>query len=329
MEIFCDACKTLFTPLQDERIKCPNCAMNNERNEISSEARECAMRIGMVLVNALHNEVPVSNEETSPFIQEAINKATLGLSEKLKCTNREHLLRDALIEFVRCEQKFGHGGQHSDSECVDCKRVRKAQNALSRGFLCDLKFSMEEELTRLREENTILKAADYEALNSSNNEEITQLRADCAVKDEALRKAEVVLGFFSDQHDESVIKQVQNALADNAGSELLQKIDSIKKEAAHYKDQHDLAISALNLSKDDIVPNSPVGELLQKMKGLEEDKKRFDWLDKNSLGIDHFLYPNPDGNNERDMWCVENALPNLLRGNVREAIDAAINQQKG
>lgn len=50
---------------------------------------------------------------------------------------RETLLREALLEFVRVERMFGHNGQHKDSECADCKRVRQADIALSRGFLRD------------------------------------------------------------------------------------------------------------------------------------------------------------------------------------------------
>ncbi len=51
--------------------------------------------------------------------------------------DRETLLREALVLFVRCENNFGHTGQHTDKECVDCLRVRKANAALSRGFLRD------------------------------------------------------------------------------------------------------------------------------------------------------------------------------------------------
>lgn len=48
---------------------------------------------------------------------------------------RETLLRDALLEFLRTENKFGHSGQHKADECADCARVQKANRALSRGYL--------------------------------------------------------------------------------------------------------------------------------------------------------------------------------------------------
>lgn len=51
---------------------------------------------------------------------------------------REVQLRTALLEFVRVERMFGHNGQHSESECADCKRMNAANTALGHGFLKEL-----------------------------------------------------------------------------------------------------------------------------------------------------------------------------------------------
>jgi hypothetical protein len=39
-------------------------------------------------------------------------------------------LEESILEFVRCENAFGHWAQHETSECADCARVKKAQIAL-------------------------------------------------------------------------------------------------------------------------------------------------------------------------------------------------------
>lgn len=56
-------------------------------------------------------------------------------SRRLIGETSEKKLRAALLEFVHCENKFGHTGQHPEAECVDCKRVNAASDALGESYL--------------------------------------------------------------------------------------------------------------------------------------------------------------------------------------------------
>lgn len=94
--------------------------------------------------------------------------------------DRERRLRAALLEFMRIERNFGHNGQHTDSECADCKRVRMADEALSYGYLnpissgvsavepredaAERRKAFEDDFAQLTAENERLRAAARQLL---------------------------------------------------------------------------------------------------------------------------------------------------------------------
>lgn len=87
---------------------------------------------------AAQNEIAIHALNEQKRIGEFSNLlAELGneQSRRLIGETSEKQLRAALLEFVHCENKFGHTGQHPEAECVDCKRVNAANDALGHGYL--------------------------------------------------------------------------------------------------------------------------------------------------------------------------------------------------